>query len=196
LLNVDGAAVLRRSAFPSKNPDCMERAEASGETYLVRLVVVLRVVLEDLGPLLVVKGADELFDAHIRIRCPPLFRVDEPAVVSARSLRPKVAPCVVTHIFFASSTSNFRARRNRSCTRIRKARTNTRRPPYHGKGVHVLGIARLLQSTPQLEYLGILLRRCVPWVSVLRFRSGCGVVEVDVVLGIELELVCCGCHVG
>ena len=47
-------------------------------TYLVRLVVVLGVELEDLGSLLVVKGADELLNADASILGPPLLAVNEP----------------------------------------------------------------------------------------------------------------------
>ena len=49
-----------------------------GVTYFVSLVVVLGVVFEDLGPLLVVKGADQLLDSDLSVGGPPLFAVDEP----------------------------------------------------------------------------------------------------------------------
>jgi hypothetical protein len=52
-------------------------------TYLVGLVVVLRVVLENLGLLRVVECANELLYAFASVCCPPLLAVDEPAHVSA-----------------------------------------------------------------------------------------------------------------
>jgi hypothetical protein len=48
-------------------------------TYFVRLVVVLWVELEYLGPLLVVKSANQLLDAHATVVSPPLLAVDKPA---------------------------------------------------------------------------------------------------------------------
>jgi hypothetical protein len=45
-------------------------------------VVVLRVVLEHLRPLLVVKGAHQLFDADTRVLGPPLLAVGEPGAES------------------------------------------------------------------------------------------------------------------
>lgn len=41
-------------------------------------MIVLRIVLKDLRPLLIVKGANELFDTDTPILLPPLFAVDEP----------------------------------------------------------------------------------------------------------------------
>lgn len=52
-------------------------------SYLVSLVVVLWVVLEDLRPFLVVKGADQLFDPNARILIAPLLTLLEPIASSA-----------------------------------------------------------------------------------------------------------------
>ena len=56
------------------------------ETHLIGLVVVLGVVLEDLRPLRVLEGADQLLDAHIGVRCPPLLALDEPGHVNRGAL--------------------------------------------------------------------------------------------------------------
>ena len=65
---------------------------------------------------------------------------------------------------------------------------------YQRQCVEVLGVTGLLEQSPQLVDLRILLRRCVAGVPVLSNRSNGGVVVV-VVLGIELELVSgCGSH--
>jgi hypothetical protein len=47
-------------------------------TYLVRLVVVLRVVFEDFGSLRVVKSADQLLNTDASVLGPPLLAVNEP----------------------------------------------------------------------------------------------------------------------
>jgi hypothetical protein len=52
-------------------------------TYLIGLVVVLRVVLENLRLLLVVECANKLLDADASVCGPPLLAVDEPISMSA-----------------------------------------------------------------------------------------------------------------
>ena len=52
-------------------------------TYLVGLVVVLGVVLENLGLLLVVECANELLYADASVCCPPLLALDKPARILA-----------------------------------------------------------------------------------------------------------------
>lgn len=54
--------------------------------YLVGFVVVLWVVLEDLGPLLVVEGTDQLLDADASVLVAPLLAVLEPVAPSATTL--------------------------------------------------------------------------------------------------------------
>lgn len=153
--------------------------------YLVCLVVVLRVVLEDLWPLLVIKGAHQLLDAHVCIRCPPLLAVDEPAQLSITPALFSIA--VHTHICLASSTLNFLARRNRSCRCISQVSSLLLFPTHHCQGIQILGVSSRLQHGPELVDLGILLWRRVAGVAVLRRRCSGGVVVV-VVLGVEREL--------
>ena len=76
-------------------------------------MVILRIVLEDLCSLLVLKGADKLLDAYTRVLFPPFFAIDEP--VSGQFLSRGFLSLVRTYIFLESSTLNLRARRNRSC---------------------------------------------------------------------------------
>jgi hypothetical protein len=69
--------------------ECFSRNDA----YLVGLVVVLWVVLKDLGPLLVVKGAHQLLYAHASVLGPPLFAVHEPGAVSIALFMPTQVQC-------------------------------------------------------------------------------------------------------
>ena len=61
----------------------MEMAGGRGKrrAYLVRLVVVLRIVLENLGLLLVVECTDKLINTAAELLS-PVLRVDEPKKVS------------------------------------------------------------------------------------------------------------------
>jgi hypothetical protein len=190
LLDVEWAAILLVSEVLFRGQAC-ERLYwvlREAETYLVGLVVVLGVELEHLGPLLVVEGADQLLDADASVLAPPLLAVDEPE--NCQSMPQILYTACDTYICFASSTLNFRARRNRSCDYLAPARcslfSTTR--AYQCQGVEVLGVARRLQGAAQLEDLGILLRRCVSRVSALNGRSN-GRIVVVVVLGVELQLV-------
>jgi hypothetical protein len=58
------------AGFPSST-------EEEAEAYLVRLVVVLRVIFEDILLLWVVPGGNELVDAAAKLS-PPLLTIDEP----------------------------------------------------------------------------------------------------------------------
>jgi len=58
-------------------------------------VVVLGVVLENLGPLLVVKSAYEFLDAYASVLGPPLLAVDKPRRVSQDRYS---CPCTDGHI--------------------------------------------------------------------------------------------------
>jgi hypothetical protein len=78
LLDVERAAILvLRQRFSSS--DLGRALGPRDTTYLVRLVVVLGVELEDLGSLFVVKGADKLLNADASVLGPPLLAVDEPS---------------------------------------------------------------------------------------------------------------------
>lgn len=71
-------------------------------------MVILRIVFEDFGFLLIFEIANQLIDAKV---FSPFFAVDKPVVGLARIL---VASREQFHIFLASSTLNFLARKNRS----------------------------------------------------------------------------------
>jgi len=89
-------------------------------THLVGLVVVLWVVLEDLGSLLVVEIANKVVYTAAELS-PPVFAVDEPGLCEYPYEMGK--PALSPYIFFASSTLNFRARRNRSYNELKSAMT-------------------------------------------------------------------------
>lgn len=83
--------------------------------HLVGLVVVLRVVLEDLGLLLVLEGLQQVVDTATELLS-PLLAVDEPAahvlgLVNLLALEG-------TYICLACSTLNFLARRKRSMVKV------------------------------------------------------------------------------
>ena len=87
----------------------------SNLAYLVGLVVVLRVVLEDLGLLLVLEGLQQVVDAATELLS-PLLAVDEPVsevLVASNSLI-----LDQTYICLACSTLNFLARRKRSMVKV------------------------------------------------------------------------------
>ena len=76
LLDVDRSAILFQAQIVSVSTSlAVEKKRSVRITNLIRLVVVLRVVLEDLGLLVVFEGADQLVRAEI---FPPLLTVDEP----------------------------------------------------------------------------------------------------------------------
>ena len=75
--------------------------------YLVDLMVILRVVLEDFRLLFVVKIANQVVRPEF---FSPFFAIYEPDLVSAVVLLYRR----VANICFASSTLNLRARKNRS----------------------------------------------------------------------------------
>jgi hypothetical protein len=82
-----------------------------GKAHFIRLVVVLRVVFENLGLLLVIEVADEIVEVEVLA---PFLAVDEPIFVL-------VYACIMdmrTYIFSESATSNLRARRNRNCKEL------------------------------------------------------------------------------
>jgi hypothetical protein len=84
--------------------------ELAFSTYDIGLVVVLRVVLEDLGTLLVVECLKKVVYTTLEVFS-PFLTVGEPGCVSAsRAQRGRH----YTYICFARLTSNFLARRNRS----------------------------------------------------------------------------------
>ena len=79
------------------------------DSYLVCLVVVLRVVFEDFRLLLVVKCPHEVFDTSTKVLS-PFLAVEEPAVCKSHSKRSMKS----SNIFLEAWTSNFRALKNRS----------------------------------------------------------------------------------
>lgn len=57
----------------------MARSERKRRTYFVRLVVVLRIILKNLGLLNVIEVADEIIGAKL---FPPFFAINKPDKVS------------------------------------------------------------------------------------------------------------------
>ena len=84
----------------------------AGKIYFICLVVVLRVVFEDLGFLLVIEVADEVVEIEFFA---PFLAVDEPISKLAYAAYKGV---VESYICSESATSNLRARRNRNWERL------------------------------------------------------------------------------
>lgn len=76
--------------------------------YFICLVVVLRVVFEDLGFLLVIEVANEVVETEFLA---PFLAVNEPISLLAYAT---CKDCEDSYICSESATSNLRARRNRS----------------------------------------------------------------------------------
>jgi hypothetical protein len=83
--------------------------------HLVGLVVVLRVVLEDLGLLLVLEGLHQVVDTAAEVLS-PLLAVDEPVANVLDVVNPPALN--ETYICLACSTTNFLARRKRSMVKV------------------------------------------------------------------------------
>jgi hypothetical protein len=83
--------------------------------HLVGLVVVLRVVLEDLGLLLVLEGLQQVVDTATELLS-PLLAVDEPVAVGLDVVNSSALEG--TYICLACSTTNFLARRKRSMVKV------------------------------------------------------------------------------
>lgn len=64
----------------------MEGRRCIPDAYFVRLVIVLRVILEDFGLLLIVKGANEVINPSTEL-FPPLLAINEPIVTSQKGYR-------------------------------------------------------------------------------------------------------------
>lgn len=79
--------------------------------YLIRLVVILRVVLKDFLLLGVVEVPHQITELDL---FPPFLSVNEPIHNSLANVMYRSEQ--VTYIFSAKATSNLRARRNRSYT--------------------------------------------------------------------------------
>lgn len=131
-------------------------------------MVVLRVVLEDLLLLLVVKGLQQVVDTAAEL-FPPLLAVDEP-VVSASAWILAVSSIQDIHLLGVLDVELSGAQETE-----------------HGQGVEALVETSLLEGGAELVNLGILLRCRVAGVSAL-VGVGDGGEVVVVVLGVLVDL--------
>lgn len=167
------------------------------EAYLIGLVIVLWVVLEDLLLLGVVPCRKDLIELGV---FPPLLALDEPAMPSVNMpLRQGHASWMCLHLLgelnielaSAQEPQLFRMLRvsqysaEPASLRLRKTLCRETRA-YQCEGVETLGEALSLEVHAQLGHLGLLYGRQIARVSVRRNRSS-GRVVVVIVLGVELQ---------
>lgn len=133
--------------------------------HLVGLVVVLRVVLEDLGLLLVLESLQQVVDTATELLS-PLLAIDEPNTRVSALVLPLADICQNIHLLSMLDVELSGAQETE-----------------HGQGVEALSVTGLLKSSAELVNLSILLGCSVAGVSAL-VGVGDGGEVVVVVLGV------------